>query len=227
MTIEKGLEKNLQTTLWLGFFQVFLVIMPIAVPFFQSKGLSMQDVFSLQAFFGFVVVITEVPSGYFADLFGRKRALVVGFCHEICGEMGFGWCRRLQGVHDGMTGGSAGFPPGVAQYLGAKYGYRVEEAETYQTRVIGILEMLGARLRSQRESGSRFYFGSALSAVDIYSATFMALVKPLPPEKCPMSEAMRPAFEASDPPTERALDAILIEHRDFIYDEFLELPLSL
>ncbi|MCZ6459825.1 MAG: MFS transporter [Gammaproteobacteria bacterium] len=78
MTIKKGLEKNLPTTLWLAFFQVFLVIMPIAVPFFQSKGLSMQEVFSLQAFFGFVVVITEVPSGYFADLFGRKQALVVG-----------------------------------------------------------------------------------------------------------------------------------------------------
>ncbi len=78
MMIEKRLEKNLLTTLWLGFFQVFLVIMPIAVPFFQSKGLSMQEVFSLQAFFGFVVVITEIPSGYFADLFGRKRALVAG-----------------------------------------------------------------------------------------------------------------------------------------------------
>lgn len=78
MTIEKRLEKNILTTLWLGFFQVFLVIMPIAVPFFQSKGLSMQEVFSLQAFFGFVVVITEIPSGYFADLFGRKRALVAG-----------------------------------------------------------------------------------------------------------------------------------------------------
>ncbi len=78
MTIKKGLENNILTTLWLGFFQVFLVIMPIAVPFFQSKGLSMQEVFSLQAFFGFVVVITEVPSGYFADLFGRKQALVVG-----------------------------------------------------------------------------------------------------------------------------------------------------
>ena len=54
----------------LGFFQVFLVIMPIAVPFFQSKGLSMQDVFSLQALFALVVLVTEVPSGYVADLVG-------------------------------------------------------------------------------------------------------------------------------------------------------------
>jgi len=72
------LQNNLLRTLWLGFFQVFLVFMPIAVPFFQSKGLSMQDVFVLQAWFGFVVLITEVPSGYMADLLGRKLTLVVG-----------------------------------------------------------------------------------------------------------------------------------------------------
>jgi MFS family permease len=64
--------------LLVGFFQVFLVIIPVAVPFFGSYGLSMQDVFSLQALFGLVVLITEVPSGYVADLLGRKNTLVVG-----------------------------------------------------------------------------------------------------------------------------------------------------
>jgi len=72
------LQSNLIRTLWLGFFQVFLVIMPIAVPFFQSKGLSMQEVFSLQALFGLVVLISEVPSGYLADLIGRRQTLIIG-----------------------------------------------------------------------------------------------------------------------------------------------------
>ena len=72
------LRRNVGRTLTLGFFQVFLVIMPVAVPFFQSKGLTMQDVFVLQAVFAFLVLITEVPSGYVADLIGRKRCLVVG-----------------------------------------------------------------------------------------------------------------------------------------------------
>jgi predicted MFS family arabinose efflux permease len=76
------LQRNLNATLVVGFFQVFLVIMPVAVPFFQSKGLSMQEVFSLQAVFALVVLVTEVPSGYVADLFGRKQTLVIGavFC---------------------------------------------------------------------------------------------------------------------------------------------------
>ena len=34
--------------------------------------------FTLQAFFGLVVLISEVPSGYVADLFGRKTTLVIG-----------------------------------------------------------------------------------------------------------------------------------------------------
>lgn len=62
----------------LGFFQVFLVILPIVVPFFQSKGLSMQEVFILQAIFGAVIVFSEVPSGYLADCWSRKGALLVG-----------------------------------------------------------------------------------------------------------------------------------------------------
>ncbi len=72
------LERNLATTLALGFFQVFLVIMPVAVPFFQSRGLDMQAIFALQAIFAAVILITEVPSGYAADLLGRKPTLIVG-----------------------------------------------------------------------------------------------------------------------------------------------------
>jgi MFS family permease len=72
------LERNVAKTLGLAFFQVFLVIMPIAVPFFQSKGLSMQEIFTLQALFAAVVLISEVPSGYAADVFGRKITLVAG-----------------------------------------------------------------------------------------------------------------------------------------------------
>ncbi len=77
-TTQAQLQQNLLRTLWLGFFQVFLVFMPIAVPYFQSKGLSMADVFTLQAFFGLVVLISEVPSGYIADIVGRKSTLVIG-----------------------------------------------------------------------------------------------------------------------------------------------------
>ena len=42
-----------------------------------------------------------------------------------------------------------------------------------------------------------------------------------------MAEALRPAFGSVDSKTAKALDPVLLEHRDFVYHEFLELPLSL
>ena len=50
------------------------------------------------------------------------RALAFGLAHEICGEEGLGWMRRLQLVHAGLNG-QGGFPPRVAGYLAKKYGY--------------------------------------------------------------------------------------------------------
>ncbi|MBW2295361.1 MAG: hypothetical protein JRG94_24085 [Deltaproteobacteria bacterium] len=155
-----------------------------------------------------------------------ERARVFGLSHELCGEAGLGWVRRLQGVHAGLNG-DPGFPPGVAEYLAGKYGYRVDEGPLYQTRVIELLEMLAGLLHAQRSDGSQFYVGASLTAADIYSATFMALFKPLPPEQCPIPEAMRPGFESLDELTAKALDPILLEHRDFVYNEFLELPLTM
>lgn len=156
----------------------------------------------------------------------EERALAMGLSHEICGQQGLGWCRRNQGVHAALAG-TGGFPKGVAAYLGPKYGYRAEEAASYAARVVEILGMLAARLHAQAEKGSSFYLGSALSAVDLYSAAFLALFQPLPPAQCPMPELMRAGFETLDAATEKALDPILLAHRDRIYAEHLELPLSL
>ena len=74
----RQLEKNLQRILVLAFFQVFLVLMPVIVLFFESRGLTLPEIFLLQAWFATVVLIMEVPSGYLADLLGRKRVMVTG-----------------------------------------------------------------------------------------------------------------------------------------------------
>jgi hypothetical protein len=51
-----------------------------------------------------------------------ERALVFGLAHEICGEDGLSWSRRLQLVHAGLQH-AGGFPEPVSKYLGRKYGY--------------------------------------------------------------------------------------------------------
>jgi MFS family permease len=96
-SLEQQLETNIRRTLLLAFFHVFIVIMPVLVPFFQGHGLTMQDVFLLQALFAAVVLVMEMPSGYFADLFGRRATLIAG-----CVFLGLGHSMLLI-AHDFWT----------------------------------------------------------------------------------------------------------------------------
>ena len=154
------------------------------------------------------------------------RALAFGLAHEICGEGGLGWTRRLQMVHAGLQN-RGGFAPRAAQYLSRKYGYSAEAGAAAPERVAALLRMLSARLHTQRAAGSPYYIGTRPSAVDVYSATFSGMFRPLPHEQCAMDAATRQAFDLRDPVTEAALDPIVLAHRDRMYAEHLELPLSL
>jgi glutathione S-transferase len=154
------------------------------------------------------------------------RALMFGLAHEICGEEGLGWSRRVAGVHSSLTGGP-GFPAPVAQYLGAKYGYRGDNGPAAAHRVIDLLGLFAERIKAQRQGGSRYLVGTALTAADIYLATFMGVFAPLPNDLCPLPNAFRAMFEAMDDATRAAFDPVLLEHRDEIYQKHLELPLTL
>jgi hypothetical protein len=55
----------------------------------------------------------------------------------------------------------------------------------------------------------------------------MACFKPLPAEQCAMHDPIRAVFSALDEKTKIALDPTLLEHRDYIYNHYLALPLSL
>lgn len=76
--VRDKLHRNLRLIYGLAFFHSFMVIVPVIVPFFVSKGLSLADIFYLQAVFATSIVLLEAPSGYFADIFGRRNALVCG-----------------------------------------------------------------------------------------------------------------------------------------------------
>ncbi len=54
-----------------------LLMTPIIVLFWKQNGLSMFEVMVLQALFAISVIVLEVPSGYIADIYGRKNTLVV------------------------------------------------------------------------------------------------------------------------------------------------------
>lgn len=64
---------------------MFLVIMPVIVPFFLSLEIDMKGVYLLQSIFAITVFIFEIPSGYVSDLLGRKRTLVVAHALKALG----------------------------------------------------------------------------------------------------------------------------------------------
>jgi len=70
----------IQTCRW------FMLLMPVLVLFYQENGLSLQDVFIVQAFFSLCLILFEVPSGYFADRLGRRQSMIIG---TSCSALGF------------------------------------------------------------------------------------------------------------------------------------------
>ena len=60
--------------------------MPVIVLFYQDNGLSMQDIFLLKSIYSIAIVIMEIPSGYMADVWGRKKTLLIG---ALLGSTGF------------------------------------------------------------------------------------------------------------------------------------------
>jgi len=157
-----------------------------------------------------------------------QRALMFGLANELCGENGFGWSRRLMMLHATLSNSNA---PEVARsgagFLGRKYGYGPAEAEAAPKRVVEILHALSLQLESQRRSGNRFFIGERLCALDIYWAAFAALVQPLPDNLCKMSPGFRRMYTCSEAAVMAEVNPQLLAHRDFIYHEYLELPVDL
>lgn len=65
----------------------FMLFMPYIVPFYQENGLDMHQIMVLQALYSVSIVVMEIPSGYFADVIGRRRTLILGV---VLGTIGMG-----------------------------------------------------------------------------------------------------------------------------------------
>lgn len=81
----------------MGFFHSFVLIVPIFVPLVQAHGLSMTQILQTQALYALTIACLEVPSGYIADLWGRRRAIIIGSAINGCG---FLWLVFADGFAD-------------------------------------------------------------------------------------------------------------------------------
>ena len=72
----RGLESNIWKLYLFKILFGFFISIPVIVLFWKDNGLSMFQVMLLQSLFSVAVIVLEVPSGYFADFYGRRKTLV-------------------------------------------------------------------------------------------------------------------------------------------------------
>lgn len=89
--MKRSLQNNIRIIYLLGFFHSFMVVIPVFVPLLQGYGLSMSQVLQTQAMFALTIAVCEVPSGYIADLWGRRSAVIVGSLFNALGFFSLLW----------------------------------------------------------------------------------------------------------------------------------------
>ena len=72
------MQRNLIALYLVKLSKWFTLVMPIIVLFYEEHRLGLQDVFILKSVYSVAAVALEVPSGYLADVWGRKRCIVAG-----------------------------------------------------------------------------------------------------------------------------------------------------
>ncbi|MEJ2130640.1 MAG: hypothetical protein P8Y95_03240, partial [Gammaproteobacteria bacterium] len=139
--------------------------------------------------------------------------------------MGFGWAFRLLMFADAFSDApTKPFPRRAAENLAPKYHWSEGMLSLAKPRLIEILATLDTVLAAQHAAGRNHLVGESLSAADVYWACFCALLRPLPDALCPMLEIIRESYCIYDDEVDAALSPRLLEHRDFVYETYLELP---
>jgi glutathione S-transferase len=153
----------------------------------------------------------------------ESRLQMFGIIHELAGEWGLGWCRRLMMMSDlerGMKAAGKPVAPTISTLKDA-YGFTTQNVENAGRRVADIVSNLARRLNEQRAKGSRFFIGSHLSAADIYWVAFSYMIELLPDDLCSMSAEMRELRECRHPDILAAKDPVLSEHRNEVARTYL------
>lgn len=151
------------------------------------------------------------------------RVRTIGVSHEICGELGLGWNRRLSLFKPIFESGEP--PEGVAR-MGGKYRYNEVDAAIAAQKQVESLNLLAAELEAQDAKGSDYFVGDSVTAVDFYWAAFCNIFDPPPLDQCPTAEAFQPLFQMIEPNVKEALDPALIAHRDRMMQVHFKVPME-
>ncbi len=141
------------------------------------------------------------------------RAEVFGLCAIVIGEDGLVWNMRIL----------------IDSPLGHKYGFSEEASAAAPGKIAEVISVLDRRLKAQVQQGSKYLVGDALTAADIYWATFSMSVLPPPPGIMPVTrqnQGMLKFFEANSqiPGIAAALTQRIEDHQRYILTTYCETP---
>lgn len=72
------MKKNIKLLYGFSFFDQFMIVIPLLVPYLGTKEIGMGQFMELQAVFALVIICGEVPAGLLSDMWGRRKTLLLG-----------------------------------------------------------------------------------------------------------------------------------------------------
>ena len=141
------------------------------------------------------------------------RVDMFGLCAIVLAEDGFIWNMRI--LSDSP--------------LGRKYGYNEKASAEAPRKMAEVLAFIDRRLETQKQQGSRYLIGDALTAADIYWATLSISVVSPPPEIMPLTRQNKGmmkyfARNAEIPAVADVLTPRIGEHQRYILTTYCETP---
>ena len=141
------------------------------------------------------------------------RAEVFGLCAVVLSEDGMIWNMRNL----------------IDTPLGRKYGYSEEASAAAPAKIAAVISLIDRRLETQKQRGSRYLVGDALTAADVYWATMSITILPPPPEIMPLTRQNERALKyfarnSKIPAIAEALSKRIEDHQRYILTTYCETP---
>lgn len=156
----KSIRSNINKLYAREFLFELIFFIPILVPFFEGLGFTMQQILILEASFASTLVLMEIPSGYFADLYGRKTALIINSIINFIGITIF----ILSSSFWGFLAGE------IILGIGLSFGSGSNEAMLYET----LLE-IEANEKYKKIQGNVFFYGRLGSIISNITGSLIAI----------------------------------------------------
>lgn len=155
-----SIKANIWKLYAINFLRELIFFIPILVPFW-SEWFSMRQIFILEASYAAMLLAFEIPSGYFADIFGRKKSLIIG---SLLGSLGIG-IFVFSSTFIGFFIGE------IVVGIGASFISGAEEALAYET-----LLQTNQADRYKKVQGNMFLSGRIASIISNISGGLIATI---------------------------------------------------